>query len=99
MDKTGMGEKAAFVLHKMIFGVIYHGAVMFLNKFQNTVLRTKGGVLGFLGYFMPILLLIWFFDVSRKKSTWKPFGKYSETIEIIIVLLTMLVLYITIGIV
>jgi hypothetical protein len=96
MDKNIIGEKIAFIIHKIVFGVIYYGGFTFFNKLQNSALKLKNGAFNFLGYFIPILLLIWFFDINRKKNTWKPLGKYSETVETIIILLTILVLHITI---
>jgi hypothetical protein len=99
MEKNIVGEKIAFVLHKIMFGVIYHGAFTFLYKVQNAALKLKDGLSSLLVYFIPILLLVWFFDINRKKNTWKPFGRYSNTIEIILILLTMLILHLTIGII
>jgi hypothetical protein len=99
MGKNIVGEKIAFVLHKIMFGVVYHGAFTFLYKVQNASLKLKDGLSSLLVYFLPILLLVWFFDINRRKNTWKPFGRYSNTIEIILILLTMLILHLTIGII
>lgn len=99
MDKNIIGKKIAFVLHKMVFGAIYHGAFTFLYKVQNNTLKIKGELSSLLSYFIPILILAWFFDINRKKNIWKPFGKYSDTLEILIILITMVVLYFTVGII
>jgi hypothetical protein len=96
MDKNITGEKVAFLLHKIVFGVIYYGGIAFVNKLQNSALKVKNEALNFFLYFIPVLLLIWFFDINRKKNTCKPFGKLSETVETIIILLTILVVHITI---
>lgn len=96
MDKNIIREKITFVLHKIVFGVIYYGGFTFINKLQNSALKLKNEAFNFLLYFIPILLLIWFFDINRKKNTWKPFGKYSGTVENIIMVITIVVLYITV---
>ncbi|MCM0648901.1 hypothetical protein NBE98_11000 [Clostridium swellfunianum] len=99
MDKNITEEKITFVLHKIVAGAVYHGAFTFLFKVQNNALKLKSQLLSLLVYFVPILLLGWFFDINRKKNTWKPFGKYSDALEVIIILITMIVLYFTIGII
>jgi hypothetical protein len=97
MEKNVLVDRFSFILHKIVFGFIYHGAAVFLYKLQNTVLKVRNDFLSFLGYLIIFYLLSWFFDVNRKKNIWKPFGRISDTIEIITVLLTMFVLYIKFG--
>ncbi|ERI90313.1 hypothetical protein HMPREF1982_03916 [Clostridiales bacterium oral taxon 876 str. F0540] len=99
MDINNKWEKIAFIIHKIVFGVIYYGGFIFLYKLQNSALKIKSGFVSSLVYFIPILFLIWFFDVCRKKNTWKPFGRLSDKIEILIIIITLLVLLITIGII
>lgn len=99
LDSNIKWERIAFIIHKIVFGVIYYGGFIFLYKLQNITLNIKTGFVSLLVYFIPILFLIWFFDISRKKNTWKPFGRYSDKIEILIIIITILVLQITIGII
>lgn len=92
MNKNILGDRIAFVLYKIIFGMIYHEAFSSLLKFQNSALNFKNQALSFLGYFVPTLLLIWFFDVDRKKSTWKPLGKHSDMIGTLIIIFIIIVM-------
>jgi hypothetical protein len=97
MEKNILLDKASFILHKIVFGFIYQGAAVFLYKLENTILKVKSNFLNFLSHFIIVYLLIWFFNVNRKKNIWKPFGKINDTVEIITVFITMFVLYIKFG--
>jgi hypothetical protein len=78
-------DKFQFVFHKLIAGVIFWITTVFLVSYQQFIIRhVKNELLYFILYIGVFLIFGFFINISSKKSTWKPFGRCSSMIEVLI---------------
>lgn len=98
MNKT-VSDKVEFIVHKIIVGIAFWIISSVMSTYQQYIIKQIGNtLLELLLYLVPILVLVWFISVSRKKNQWKPFGSNSDMIGIIIIITVSAILLLTIGI-
>lgn len=98
MNKT-VFDKVEFIVHKIIVGIAFWIILSVMTTYQQYIINQIGNtLLNLLLYLVPVLVLVWFVSVSRKKNQWKPFGSNSDMIGIIIIITVSAILLLTIGI-
>jgi magnesium-transporting ATPase (P-type) len=94
----GALEKVEFVIYNIVFGTVAWIIICGLVSFQRYVMvNVKNMLFNFLFYFIPFILLNWFFSTSRKRSQWEPYGVKSDFIGGLISAGAVVILLITIG--
>jgi hypothetical protein len=94
--KKAINDKIQFVLYNIILGVIFWSVSSFITSWQRyTISLFNNNFLSLMAYMGPYLIFLWFIRITGKKSTWKPFNKYSDVIAITIIIIVCLILVIS----
>lgn len=99
-DITGKAlvDKIGFVFYSMTYGVFFWILSSVLISWQQYVIKQyRNGFISLLFYLVPYLVLLWFMTVSGKKNQWKPFGKSSNLLTVLIVVAEFLILLYVFG--
>ena len=97
-DKV-VSDRVEYVAYNIIIGIAFWIISSVVITYQQNVIKRIGNILlSCLFYIIPMLVLVWFISVSRKKNQWKPFSSNSNMIGIIIILAVSVILSSTLGI-
>lgn len=98
LDKV-VSDRVEYVAYNIIIGISFWIISSVVVTYQqNLIKHIRNILLSYLFYVIPMLVLVWFISISRKKNQWKPFGSNSNIIGIIIILSVSVILFSILGI-
>ena len=86
-----------FVLHKIVFGIIGWLIISWVIICQRKFV-SENKIQWFLYGMGSLILFLWFFITTNKKSEWKVFDKYTDIASIFITIFTAMLLAWSLGI-